>query len=127
MEEIVRWLSTDGKRAPRQSELVTRLAELDESIGAVEARREFGGSVVSALIRKRFIEVERLRVLRDPLEGREFDSDDRVRLTQGQRAVVSDVVRSLRNAERLPRTFSRAGSHRKAARRRSIWPPSMSA
>ena len=105
MEEIVRWLSTDGKRAPRQSELVTRLAELDESIGAVEARREFGGSVVSALIRKRFIEVERLRVLRDPLEGREFDPDDRVRLTQGQRAVVSDVVRSLRNAERLPRTF----------------------
>ena len=93
MEEIVRWLFTEGRRAPRQSELVTRLAESDESIGAIEARREFGGSVVSALIKKRFVEVERVRVLRDPLEGRVFEPGERVALTEGQRTVVSDVVR----------------------------------
>ena len=105
MEEIVRWLFTEGRRAPRQSELVTRLAESDESIGAVEARREFGGSVVSALIRKRFVEVERERVLHDPLEGRVFEPGEQVTLTQGQRAIVSDVVQSLRDPERRPRTF----------------------
>ena len=105
VEEIVRWLSTEGKRAPRQSELLTRLAESDESIGVIEARREFGGSVVSALIKKRFVEVERVRALRDPLEGREFEPGERVTLTQGQREVVSDVVGSLRNTGRLPRTF----------------------
>ena len=105
MEEIVRWLFTEGRRAPRQSELVTRLAESDESIGAVEARREFGGSVVSALIRKRFVEVERVRVRRDPLEGRVFEPGEQVTLTQGQRAIVSDVVQSLRDPERRPRTF----------------------
>ena len=105
MEEIVRWLFGEGMRAPRQSELVTRLAESDEYIGAVEARREFGSSVVSALIRKRFVEVERVRVLRDPLEGRVFEPGERVKLTEGQRAVVSDVVQSLRDPERGPRTF----------------------
>ena len=105
MEEIVRWLSGEGNKAPRQSELVTRLAESDESIGAIEARREFGGSVVSALIRKRFLEVERVRVLRYPLEGRVFEPGERVALTEGQRAVVLDVVQSLRDSERLLRTF----------------------
>ncbi len=104
-EEIFRWLFAEGRRAPRQSELITLLAESDESIGAVEARREFGGSVVSALIKKRFVEVDRAQVLRDPLEGRVFEPGERVTLTEGQRAVVSDVVRSLRDTERLPRTF----------------------
>ena len=105
MEEIVRWLSGEGNKAPRQSDLVTRLAESDESIGAIEARREFGGSVVSALILKRFLEVERVRVLRNPLEGRVFEPGERVTLTEGQRAVVLDVVHSLRDSERRPRTF----------------------
>ena len=105
MEEIVRWLFTEGRRAPRQSELVTRLAESDESIGAIEARREFGSGVVSALVCKRFLEVERVRVLRNPLEGRVFEPGERVALTEGQHAVVLDVVQSIRDSERLPRTF----------------------
>ena len=53
LEEIVRWLSTDGRRAPRQSELVTRLAESNESVIASEVRREFGSQVVKTLARPR--------------------------------------------------------------------------
>ncbi len=104
-DEITRWLCEHGKRAPRQSELIMRLAESGLRVSAVDARREFGGSVVSALLKKGFMSVEREPLDRGPLAGREFPSFAHVTLSDGQRAAVADVVASVRDTRRHPRTI----------------------
>ena len=103
LEEIRRWLETDGRRAWRQSELITRLAESGQLMPASEARREFGGDVVARLVRKRFLEALRTRVYRDPLAGRLLEPADRVTLSPRQESIVSALVRTLRDAARQPR------------------------
>ena len=105
LEEIARWLSAEGKRAWRQSELITRLAESDESIIASEVRREFGSTIVRTLLDRGWLEIEKTQVFRDPLADRVFEPESPVSLSSRQSAVANDVIETLRGADRRPRTI----------------------
>ena len=103
LEEIARWLSTDGRRAPRQSELVTRLAESNESVIASEVRREFGSQVVKTLADRGWLVIEKTQEFRDPLADRVYEPEPPVSLSPRQTAVTADVVETLRDEKRRPR------------------------
>ena len=105
LEEIARWLSAEGRRAPRQSELITRLAESNESVVASEVRREFGSTVVRRLLDRGWLEVEKTQIFRDPLADRVFEPEIPVALSARQSAVADDVIETLRDADRRPRTI----------------------
>ena len=105
LEEIARWLSAEGKRAWRQSELITRLAESNESVVASEVRREFGSTIVRTLIDRGWLEIEKTQVFRDPLADRVFEHEPPVLLSPRQSAVADDVIETLRGADRRPRTI----------------------
>ncbi len=105
LEEIDRWLSGEGKRAWRQSELITRLAESNESVVASEVRREFGSTVVKTLLNRGWLLAERQQVFRDPLADRVFEREAPVSLSDRQAAVVADVIETLRDTGRRPRTI----------------------
>ncbi len=123
--EMADWLSGNGKRAPRRSELVERVigmvcggasasdggggeegrAAPDTVMIASEARKEFGSSVVKALVDQGWLEIERRQEFRDPLAGRTFEPERPVSLSAHQSAVVKDIVETLRDADRRPRTI----------------------
>ena len=105
LEEIARWLSAEGKRAWRQSELMTRLAESNESFVASEVRREFGSTIVRTLLDRGWLEIEKTQVFRDPLADRVFEPETPVSLSARQSAVADDVIETLRDADRRPRTI----------------------
>ncbi len=105
LEEIASWLSGAGKRAPRQSELVTRLAESDELVVASDARREFGSAAVKTLVERGWLEIEKTQVFRDPLADRVFQPEPPVSLSQRQSAITADVIGTLRDSDRRPRVF----------------------
>ena len=105
LEEIARWLSAEGRRAPRQSELVTRLAEANESVIASEIRREFGSTVVRTLLDRGWLEIEKTQEFRDPLAGRIYEPESPVTLSPGQAAVTEGVVETLRDEYRRPRVI----------------------
>ena len=103
LEAIARWLSTDGRRAPRQSELMTRLAEANESVIASEIRREFGSTIVRTLLDRGWLVVEKTQEFRDPLADRVYELESPVSLSPRQTAVTADVVETLRDESRHPR------------------------
>ena len=105
LEEIGHWLLTDGKRAPRQSELITRLAESDEAMVVSEVRREFSGAIVKALVNRGWLEIEKTQVFRDPLADRVFEPEPPVSLSQRQSAITTDVIETLRDTDRRPRVI----------------------
>ncbi|MXX52427.1 MAG: primosomal protein N' [Dehalococcoidia bacterium] len=105
LEEIARWLSAEGKRAWRQSELITRLAESNESVVASEVRREFGSTIVKTLVNRGWLETEKTQVFRDPLADRVFEREALVSLSPRQSAVAEDVIKTVRDSNRLPRTI----------------------
>ena len=105
LDEIARWLSAEGKRAWRQSELITRLAESNESVIASEVRREFGSTIVRTLLERGWLEVEKTQVFRDPLANSVFEPETPVSLSPRQSAVADDVIETLRGADRRPRTI----------------------
>lgn len=105
LEEIARWLSAEGRRAPRQSELITRLAESNESVIASEIRREFGGAIVRTLLDRGWLKIERTQVFRDPLADRVFEPECPVSLSARQSEVAADVIETLRDDDRRPRAI----------------------
>ena len=105
LEEIDRWLSGAGKRAWRQSELIIRLAESNESVVASKVRREFGSTIVKTLSDRGWLEMEKTQVFRDPLADRVFEPESPVSLSSRQSAVANDVIETLRGADRRPRTI----------------------
>jgi primosomal protein N' (replication factor Y) len=105
LEEIARWLSAEGKRAWRQSELITRLAESNESVIASEVRREFGSTIVKTLVNRGWLETEKTQVFRDPLADRVFEREAPVSLSPRQSAVAADVIKTVRVSKRRPRTI----------------------
>ena len=105
LEEIDRWLSGAGKRAWRQSELITKLAESNESVVASDVRREFGSTVVKTLLNRGWLLAERQQVFRDPLADRTFEREAPVSLSDRQSAVADDVIKTVRDANRRPRTI----------------------
>ncbi len=105
LEEIADWLSGVGKRAPRQSELITRLAESNESVIASEVRREFGSAIVKTLLERGWLEIEKTQALRDPLADRVFELEPTVSLSARQAEIADDVIGTLRDADRRPRTM----------------------
>ena len=105
LEEIARWLSAEGKRAWRQSELITRLAESNESVIASEVRREFGSTIVRTLLDRGWLEIERTQVFRDPLADRVFEPEPPVSLSARQSEIANDVIETLRGDVRCPRTI----------------------
>ena len=132
LEEIVIWLSGAGKQAPRQSELMRRLmgmdsrlrgndggvvgnddgvirndggGESDTTLVASEARKEFGSSAVRALLDRGWLETEKTQVFRDPLADRVFEREALVSLSPRQSAVADDVIKTVRDSNRLPRTI----------------------
>ena len=105
LEEIAHWLSAEGKRAWRQSELITRLAESNEPVVASGVRREFGSTIVRTLVDRGWLEIEKTQVFRDPLAGRVFEPEPPVSLSPLQSAVADDVIETLGDADRRPRTI----------------------
>lgn len=105
LEEIASWLSGEGKRAWRQSELITRLAESNESVVASEVRREFGSAIVKTLANRGWIEIEKTQVFREPLADRMFEPEAPVSLSARQSEITDDVLETLRDADRRPRTI----------------------
>ncbi|MCY4653356.1 MAG: primosomal protein N', partial [Dehalococcoidia bacterium] len=103
LEEIARWLPAEGRRAPRQSELVTRLAEADESVIASELRREFGSTIVRTLLDRGWLEIEKTQEFRDPLADRIYQPEYPVTLSPQQASVTADVVETLRDENRRSR------------------------
>ena len=109
LEEIYRWLSGPGKRAPRQSELISRLAESDESAVASEIRKEFSSAIVSSLANRGWLTIEKTQVFRDPLADRVFEPEPPVSLSSRQSDVATDVIDTLRHPDRRPRTILTQG------------------
>ena len=105
LEEIARWLSAEGKRAWRQSELITRLAESNETVVASEVRREFGSTIVRTLLDRGWLEIEKTQIFRDPLADRVFEPESPVSLSSQQAAVAADVIKAVRDSNRSPRTI----------------------
>ena len=103
LEEIACWLSEEGRRAPRQSELITRLAEANESVIASELRSEFGSTIVRTLLDRGWLEIEKTQVFRDPLAERVYEPESQVTLSPRQTSVTADVVETLRDENRRPR------------------------
>ncbi len=104
-DEIRRWLDSGGRRARRQAELMARLLESEAPMAASEARREFGSGVVSGLVKRGFVEIEREQVFRDALADRSFAADPPVRLSDGQREAVEAVSAALADTSAQPRVF----------------------
>ena len=98
-DEMERWLGDGKNRAKKQIALARRLLEAQSGIPAADARREFGGAVVSALLKRGFVRVERRRVFRDALAGMRFDPEPPVRLSDDQRAAADAVIASMRDPE----------------------------
>ena len=135
LEEIDRWLSAEGRRAPRQSELIRRLAGADSrfrgndervsgndgegedgrgndggggfntTLVASEARKEFGNSAVRALLDRGWLLMEKTQALRDPLADRVFERETPVSLSGRQAEIVADVIGTLGDSDRRPRTI----------------------
>ena len=109
LEEIARWLSAEGKRAWRQSELITRLAESNESVIASEVRREFGSAIVKTLLERGWLLTEKTQEFRDPLADRVFEPETPVSLSARQSEIAADVIETVRDADRRPRTILALG------------------
>ncbi len=105
LEDIGVWLSSRGKRAPRQSQLMLRFVESERPAVASEVRREFGGAVVKALVERGWLLVEKTQQFRDPLADRVFDPEPPVSLSSRQSEVASDVAATLRDERRRPRVI----------------------
>ena len=96
---------TFAKAAPRQSELVKRLASEPHPMRIAEARREYGGSAVSGLLDKGWLETQSTQEYRDPLAGRTFQAARPVALTSDQAEAASRVRAALENLQAGPRSF----------------------
>ncbi|MSQ11817.1 MAG: primosomal protein N' [Dehalococcoidia bacterium] len=89
-------------RAPRRAALLEAVLALQEGGGrlpASQARKEYGGAAVTALLKRGVLVLERTRVLRDPLAGRAFQLESPLVLTQAQSEAVSQVGDALRGSE----------------------------
>lgn len=95
----------DAERHPREAALLARLAEEREPLGLAEARKEYGASVVNALLSRGWVRTESIVEERDPLAGREFPPAPPVALTPRQAAVAAEVRATLESAEAAPRVF----------------------
>lgn len=104
-DDAERWLGDPKNRAARQKALAARLLEARSPIPIIEARREFGASVVVAVVKRGFARVERQTVFRDALAGAEFAPEPAVSLSAAQRDSVEMITAALRNPDADPRTF----------------------
>lgn len=95
-DEIARWLGDESNRAWRQTAFVRWMLESDRPVSATDARREFGGQVVAAVVGRGFVEAGRKRVFRDPLADRVFEPEPSVTLSSHQAAAASDIIEALR-------------------------------
>lgn len=99
------WLSSAGKRAPKQAALVAHLREINTDIDIVEARRQFGQGVVKAVQNKGWLRTRTVAVDRDPLDGRDFSSPSTLRLTVEQSDVATAIHGALEQPGPLENTF----------------------
>ena len=82
-------------RAPKQAELAARLFERRTAFTLAEAKHAFGGSAVTGLRRRGWVEVIEGSVPRDPLAGLAVPPADPVSLTVAQAEAAADVGRAL--------------------------------
>ena len=101
-DELARWLDDKGNRARRQMEFARWMLEVNAPVAAADARREFGSSVVAAVVGRGFVEVGQERVFRDPLADRDFAPEPGVNLSGDQAAAVAGVVAALRDEREVP-------------------------
>ena len=104
-DEIARWMGDKRNRAKRQMALMARLLEYQTPIPAADARREFGSSAVSAVIKRGFARVERERIFRDALSQAAFDPEPSVALSNEQRAAADAAISALRDESAERRVF----------------------
>ena len=102
--EAVQWLEEPTNRSPRRSELIRYLLDQPGAVPASEVRREFGAGAVRAMIDRKFIEVVRTQLFRDPLADRDFEPPPLVTLSDPQQAAAGFIVRALRDRTVEPRT-----------------------
>ena len=99
------WGSKEKARAPRQAELLLRLARNGDPLRLSDARRLHSPSAVKALLDKGWIEKYRVPVDRDPLAGRDFPPSPVSRLTERQEAAAALVRAALDDPDESPRAF----------------------
>ena len=82
-------------RAPRQKAALEPMLERGSPMLLTDANREFGASAIAALVKKGALERAVRPEERDPLAGKEFPKQAKVRLTPMQRRAAGAIERAL--------------------------------
>ena len=82
-------------RAPKQAALLEHLASQDSQLSLSQLRKRFGVAAVKGLQTKGLVEQQRVRVERDPLAGKAFQSEFPLLLTPDQESATSEIGSAL--------------------------------
>ncbi len=96
---------TLARIAPRQSDLFKHLVSDGSPMRIAEARREYGSSAVSGLMKKGWLESLRVQEFRDPLVGKAIQTAHPVVLTNEQAEVALQVRTALDVRQSGPGNF----------------------
>ena len=97
--------SQEMDRAYRQKDFMQSLYRGDTSLTMAESRKFFGVSVVNAVLKKGFINQEKIQIFRDPLRGITYDNPPPVKLKKEQERAFSTIRNMLQNPESDPRAI----------------------
>jgi len=85
-------------KSDKQKALLAYLAQVTKPVPATAARRDFSLTSVNALIKKKLISMEKIRVHRDPLTNYSFQMTMPPVLTQAQESIWQDIKTSINEA-----------------------------
>ena len=97
--------SQEMDRAYRQKDFMQSLYRGDTSLTMAESRKFFGVSAVNAVLKKGFINQEKIQIFRDPLKGITYDNPPPVKLKKEQERAFSTIRNMLQNPEDNPRAI----------------------
>ena len=92
-------------RAYRQKEFMQSLYNEETLLTMPEARKSFGASAVNAVLKKGFINQERIQIFRDPLKGRTYNNAPQIKLKKEQKEALFTIKNMLQNPEDNPRAI----------------------
>ena len=79
------------EKTPKQKVLIEALFSKNDGIVLAEARKNFGVSVVNAMLSKKWLEIYSVHSVRDPLSNKCFTSDKNIILTTDQKNVALSI------------------------------------
>ena len=99
------WLASASRRAPRQAAFIRRLLWDNTPVLLSDARKEFGGGAVKALLDRGWVEEQSVIFERNPLAEMKLAPSGPVSLTPRQAEIVSEIRDTLDDADAVPRAF----------------------